>query len=100
MFASDAYEQTEIDKRYRYFQGIPLYEVQDARDAIVYLYGRNYHTVLRLLIADKRDSHKLTALDLTAFENRKSSDFLETWQSIQWAVVEDNVLYVQHKGYG
>lgn len=43
--------------------------------------------------------HRYWELDLTAFENRKSSDFLETWQSIQWAIVEDNVLYVQHKGY-
>ncbi len=73
------------------FNGTPLMDVFDNGDTQIYLYGTFYDTRMTLqIVKDGKVTHKMDFSSIA-----KTSE-----QYISWALVEDDILYVQHNGNG
>lgn len=71
----------------------------------IYLYGKDFSSAKILLITDESSSEIHHFLDFSSFNhapNTKSTsaEFDFVFQSIRWATVVDNVLYVSHSAGG
>lgn len=89
--APDSYRKSEPIPALMTYHEIPLMHVFESGGMQIYAYGDVYYHVLNLqIVKDGKVTHRL---DFSNFTNR-------TTQYINWAIIENDILYVQHTGNG
>ena len=87
----NAFDPKDVDDRYLQYNGIPLMTAYEYGDTQIYTYGDVYYHVVSMLVV--RNGEPLRAFDF--------SNYAQVHEHyIAWAVVEDDILYVQHTGNG
>lgn len=87
----NAYVPRDVPENLKSYNGIQLMTAYEYGDTQVYAYGDVYYHVVSLQIT--KNDQVVRSYDLSAFASRYE-------HYIAWAVVEDDVLYIQHTGNG
>ncbi len=87
----NAYVPRDVPDNLKSYNGIPLMTAYEYGDTQVYTYGDVYYHVVTLQIT--KNDQPVRAYDLSSFAAQYQ-------HYIAWAVVEDDVLYIQHTGNG